>query len=564
MNLFNNNTIFWKLLPFGLLYLVYLIGQFLDILDVDACQYAAISWEMQMTNDWLEVKQRGGDYLDKPPLLFWVSAFMFKIFGTSNFVYRIIPVLSSLAGAYCTYKLAKLYYSEQVAYLAALFLASCQAVFLMNHDVRTDTMLTASVAFTTWQLAAYFQSHKPHHLFWGFAGVGLAMLAKGPIGLMIPIFTFSLDFAIKRQWGNFFQWRYLLGLALVALILLPMCIGLYQQFDLHPEKEAYGEKGISGLRFYFWTQSFGRITGENVWSNNPDPFFLVHSTLWSFLPWSFLLIIAYINETIRVFRNGFKKLSPDQEIFLWAGYTISFLALSRSSYQLPHYIYLVYPLGAIITAKWVPDFINFSKTAWAWVNGFQIFLVLALITLIGVLGIYCFSITSLGAWAGALVLFIGAIFYVFKAQNRLQSLVMPLFFTILGVNFFLNAAIYPTLFQYQTETVVGRMVYQNKEIGENQFYSMGVFVFSSLDFYSQRIVPHVKEINEIRQKGPIWIYADAPSYEQKIKKSEAKVLDVKEFADFHVSTLSPEFLNPYSRAKVVNKMYLVKLEMIAP
>jgi hypothetical protein len=79
---------------------------------------------------------------------------------------------------------------------------------------------------------------------------------------------------LKRQWSSFFKWQWLVGLIWVGLLLLPMCIGLYQQFDLHPEKVMYGRSGTSGLRFFFWTQSFGRLTGENVWKNNADIFFL--------------------------------------------------------------------------------------------------------------------------------------------------------------------------------------------------------------------------------------------------------------------------------------------------
>ena len=63
-------------------------------------------------------------------------------------------------------------------------------------------------------------------------------------------------------------------LALVAVFISPMVYGLYTQFDLQPNKEfelssGMPVKGISGLQFYFWDQSFGRITGDNKeWEND--------------------------------------------------------------------------------------------------------------------------------------------------------------------------------------------------------------------------------------------------------------------------------------------------------
>ncbi len=77
------------------------------------------------------------------------------------------------------------------------------------------------------------------------------------------------DWALKRQWRIFTlkpltcsYYRY------CCILLIPMSIGLYQQFDLHPEKIVNGKHGVSGLRFFYWSQSFGRITGESPWKND--------------------------------------------------------------------------------------------------------------------------------------------------------------------------------------------------------------------------------------------------------------------------------------------------------
>ena len=255
-------------------------------MDVDAAQYAYISREMYESGNYLQVYFRGMDYLDKPPLLFWTACLSFKLFGIYDWAYRLPSVLCLGLGIYSLYRFTKLYYDELTGKMAALIMAACAASYLMTHDVRTDTMLTGWVMFSIWQLAEFTEKSKIKNIVLAAIGIGLALLTKGPIGLIIPVVAFSVHFIYKRQWKYFFRWQYIVAAVIIGLILLPMSYGLYEQFDLHPEKTAYGIKGPSGLRFFFWTQSFGRITGESSWDNNPDPFFLGHSFLWSFIPWT--------------------------------------------------------------------------------------------------------------------------------------------------------------------------------------------------------------------------------------------------------------------------------------
>jgi 4-amino-4-deoxy-L-arabinose transferase-like glycosyltransferase len=89
---------------FGALGIVYFLNMFPDVMEADASQYAAISWEMLENGSYLQVFQRGLDYLDKPPLLFWLSSFSFKLFGVSNFTYKLPAVLVILMGIYATYR----------------------------------------------------------------------------------------------------------------------------------------------------------------------------------------------------------------------------------------------------------------------------------------------------------------------------------------------------------------------------------------------------------------------------------------------------------------------------
>ena len=82
----------------------------------------------------------------------------------------------------------RLLVDEQVGRWAAVMLGCCQAYFLFTLDLRTDTMLTACIAIAIAQIMEFsIGDGRLYRLISGFLFVGLAMLAKGPIGLMIPI-----------------------------------------------------------------------------------------------------------------------------------------------------------------------------------------------------------------------------------------------------------------------------------------------------------------------------------------------------------------------------------------
>src|SRR5690606_26231314 len=117
----------------------------IDVMDVDASQYAGISMEMMKTGSYLELYDHGHDYLDKPPFLFWVSAPSMQVFGINNFGYKLPSILFALFAIYATYRLARLLYNDSTARMAALVFGTCQGMFLMTNDIRTDTILTAWV-----------------------------------------------------------------------------------------------------------------------------------------------------------------------------------------------------------------------------------------------------------------------------------------------------------------------------------------------------------------------------------------------------------------------------------
>jgi len=526
---------------------VYVFGMFVDVMDIDAAQYASISREMLEFKDFLQVKNRLVDYLDKPPLTFWLASISFSIFGISNWSYKLPSVLFSVLAIYSTFRFAKIYYSKEVSILSALILATCQAYFLINNDCRTDTVLIGCIAFACWHLAAYLEHKNISNFICAFIGLSLAMLSKGPLGLMIPVVGFGTHLLLKKDFKSIFQWQWLLGVFIIAIILSPMCYGLYAQF------------GIKGLQFYFWDQSFGRVTGSNTaWQNDVSPFFLFHSFLWSFLPWTLLFLAAFYFKISILWSTKFKVLNQQEYISLGA-VVISYIILSRSLYQLPHYIYGILPFAAVITAYFTVDFLaQFPK----WGKAFSIvqtIVCVGMCAVCGLLSFISFQPTGIHWLLFVLTVGIGTFLAFQKSSNVVYNLVMISLSAALGVNLLMNLHIYPSLLKYQTSAEMATYLESNNVDHAHFFVFDDPYRFSQ-DFYTRSITKEVNDINYFDSLSPGQVYYSYTNHAglEKLKAANIDFKLAKTFDEYRVSKLSLAFLNPSTRPNTITEKYLVK------
>lgn len=532
--------------------LIYFLNLFIDVMDVDAAQYASISREMLETNSWLQVLHRGADYLDKPPLLFWLSAVSLKIFGIHNFAYKLPSVLILLLGMYSFYRLALLFYDRKTAVAALLIVLTTQAWFQITNDIRTDTILIGMLFFALWQLYEYIRKERFINLLAASVGIAGAMMAKGPIALIILGAAFGGDLLLKKDFRNIFRFQWLILLAIVLVLLLPMCYGLYQQFDLHPEKVVYELKGPSGVKFFFWTQSFGRITGDIYWNNHTGYFYFFQTLAWDFQPWLLLLIPAFYVKIKRLVKSGIKS-SP--EYFSITGSILTFFALSLSAYKLPHYIFPVFPFFALIIAEYL--YRNFSSQpvgALKRLGNIQ----LGILHLLFIVPVFAFFFVfgNPGIVLPVLIVILFAIFWriIIKTKNKADRLLFAGVVAMLAFGLTLSTYFYPNLLKYQPEGDAGRFISKLK-IPEDQFYRYKSGSHA-LDFYSQRIVPDADSLLLSTYKSGTYIYTGEESLNQ-LTDSISNYKIVEEYNKFNVTGLKPAFLNKNTRKSTLQKKYLL-------
>jgi len=534
--------------------IIYIIGSItIPLMEIDSVQYANISREMLLHKNFLQIFDQGKDYLDKPPLLFWISSISMYFFGINDFAFRLPSILMGIIAIYSTYKFTLLYYSKELALLASVVLASSQAMFLITHDVRTDTMLMSWVILGIWQFAHWLKIRNWGSLIIAFVAVAFGMMTKGPIALMVPIFSFVPHLIIHKNFKLLFRWEYLIGLLIIIVLLIPMDLGLYQQFDLHPEKELYGRTGTSGLRFFYWTQSFGRITGESVWHENDHFTFLFENLIWGFLPWTLYFIVGLFSDFFKLIKNKF-HIDPNTEWISTPGFLITYCALGISHYQLPHYIYIVLPFISIITANCVYNTIlkKDSSILKSVLNGINIFIYVLVLLLLIVLLIIPFPSNIYIPIALLISIAIIITYFLYSKKILIPRMVQFALFCILLTNLFLSIFFYPKLLEFQLGNKVSKYITE-KGINKNSFYLYHVYNERSLDFYSNFSFQSIDNLAKLKPFD--YVLIDNKSM---INDSLNSFNKVQLISAFHVSTLNAKFLNPKTRDSALDYYYILQ------
>ena len=550
----SRNFFIYSLLAACLICVIGMLG--IPLIDIDAAQYASMSREMASTGNYLQLYDLGKDYLDKPPLLFWLSSISIQLFGVHDWAYRLPSILCLGLALWSVYRFTLLYYNELTAQFSVLVLASSQAFILMAHDVRCDTMLMGFVMFSIWQLAAWYHSNAWKHFVMAFIGIGLGMLTKGPIAIVVPGVSFAIHFLLQRNWKQFYRWEYIIGVLIVGILLIPMSIGLYTQFDLQPGKIIHGVPIKSGLRFYYWTQSFGRYTGENVFNEMNHFTFLLENMLWSFLPWIFIFLITLVLSIKDLIKSKF-KLQIHEEFITVGGFILTYCMLARSQAQLPHYIFVVLPLAAIVTAKGLHQiyfserFLKLKKVA-LYFHGFIFTLLWAAVNMI-----VLFVFTDMPVYV-KIVTIIGTVYFLyllFFYRGQAPKFISLALYTILGVNFILNTSFYPRLLKFELGVSAAAFINQNK-LPKNSVYLYEIDESRALHFYGNHSFERLFD-SSLLTPGQILI-TKASSF-TKLQQQFPGSTILHKNAYFGVSMLTLPFLNPATRDKEVTPYIIVTL-----
>jgi 4-amino-4-deoxy-L-arabinose transferase-like glycosyltransferase len=219
------------------------------LLPVDETRYLSVAWEMWLRHDWLVPHLNGSPYPDKPPLLFWGILLGWRVFGVTEWWPRLLPPLAALL---CVFLLLRLSRRLSPDDLGARALPLLSGLLWVTYStlVLFDTVLTACVLLALCGLVDA-ASGRPWRGWLGYgAGVGLGLLAKGPV-----VLVHVLPVALLAPWWTVAapvrRGRWYLGL--VAAVALGAAIGLAWALP------AGALGGPTYREALLWEESAGRI-----------------------------------------------------------------------------------------------------------------------------------------------------------------------------------------------------------------------------------------------------------------------------------------------------------------
>lgn len=530
-----------------------------QLVTQDSARDAVMALRMHLEDDWVNLIKEGRDYLDKPHLLFWSAMAGYRLFGVHDWSYRLASVLVSLLGAWSTWGLGRRLHGERVGRIAAVMFITSYAIVLADHDVRMDALLTGFVAFGIWQLVRWLDTDDWRSAVLGAAGIGLGFSSKGLIAVAVAGAALLFHVWAKNLWRRLVSWKVALGVVAFALTISPVLYAYYLQFDLHPEKVVEGRTGVSGVKFILLGQSLDRIGGGKG-ERHPDFFFLYHSLVVAFLPWSLLTYLGWFDRFRQLVRGKWRAFrSQDQLTFLGVFVAIAVLSLSR--YKLAHYLNVFLPLLAIFTAAYLDEVVREGRLRWlrALTRTQYVVVAVLLVLALGVLNGWAFPPRNAWVVAGALA-FAALFAATLRVKAPLDRVWLPSAAAICLVNFVQNANYQAWVGDYQFgKDEAARLVARDDVDWSHVFFVGGVYY--PIQLYTEHLIPRVDDVEQLRREAASHdVHAIVEENGRRMIDEAGVAYEVKdEFADCGVLKMTPKVLNPRTRHQTCRPVYLLRL-----
>jgi 4-amino-4-deoxy-L-arabinose transferase-like glycosyltransferase len=179
--------------------LVLLPGLGYGLWDPWETHYAEVARRIAVDDDWVTLRWGNADsapsdvgrqfhFFSKPALTFWLVAVSFKLFGVNEAAARLPIVLLAALGVAGTVFYLRRLVPPRAAVLSAVVLLGAPLYAMLGHHAMTDMPFAAPLAVGTLAFAAVLldPGTDSRHAYVGYACFGLATLAKGLLGFLIP------------------------------------------------------------------------------------------------------------------------------------------------------------------------------------------------------------------------------------------------------------------------------------------------------------------------------------------------------------------------------------------
>ena len=332
------------------------------LFDADEGRYAEIPRAMLSRADWVTPMLNGVKFFDKPPLLYWLGAICFQVFGVNEFAARLPSAFAATLAVFGTYFLGRRMFGPRAGVFGAAILATTISWPILGRAVLTDMQVSSLVFLSLmfWWLGRTQNEETPGGkraalgLFSGFwTTLALGVLAKGPVAVILTFGSIGLYLIFGGEWATLKKMRWLPGLAWGFLLAAPWF------FAVQARNSEY-------FKAFWIDQNFGRFLGRLAQQDHANgPLYFWEWMPGLLFPWTFFAVPALFVGWKRVFppRSQPRSEKSRAALFLVCSALVPPLFFSLSSSKLVTYIFPVVPVMAIALGGYFDWLLFHKKTA---------------------------------------------------------------------------------------------------------------------------------------------------------------------------------------------------------
>ncbi len=306
-----------------------------DLWEPDEPRFALVAQEMIQTGNFVMPHRNNKPYPDKPPLFFWAIALSSLATGGVNAGAALLP--SALAGAFLIllvfFLARRLIRDDDVALLSALILATSVKIFWQASHAQIDMLLALLTTIAMYGFTRMETGGGKRNVVLAWAAMALATLAKGPVGLILPIGAML----VYRWWSGKRRYRELFSPGGIVAFL--GIVGCWLTFLIIQGVQAGESVYLQNILFKQTVVRFAKS-----WHHYQPVYYFFKVIFYDFFPWSPFLVSLVILK--------FKKMKfTDAEKFLfsWLFFVLLFFSIPMGKRGL--YILPLYPAAAILVAS---------------------------------------------------------------------------------------------------------------------------------------------------------------------------------------------------------------------
>jgi 4-amino-4-deoxy-L-arabinose transferase-like glycosyltransferase len=276
----------------------------------------------------------------KPVLTYWLQRPSYLYFGINEWAARFPSVLLGLGSVLLTYELGRRMFDPITGLLAGVVLASSIQFCILSHAATPDAPLIFFLTATFVLIWHGLQNQGRSWLVWPAIPCGLAVLAKGPVGLALPGLAVLLYLLWNREWRRLLDHKLVYGVLLFLAVAAPWYILVTAE-----------TRGEWAERF-FLKENLSRI-GTPQENHSGPPYYYVLAILVLFAPWSSVIGLTfwYGVESARSHETHMKETLAHRFLICW--FLANLVPFSFFQTKLPNYIAPLYPALALLTARFL-------------------------------------------------------------------------------------------------------------------------------------------------------------------------------------------------------------------